>query len=615
MAPPYARTRILTLPNPGPPLQTLATTLIPFSSFSPTAITDVVLPAGTDVYLDAPAEVRNLTINGTFRIGGNHTLHSFANCVGTGSGRLISLSDPRVTWTMFVGDETLMVGGGMSPIASDIGWWMMDNFQCTLQGGSKTSWTTLTGAVSAGAFTITVNDSGNWAIGDAIAIAPMELVTVPLHWDHFDERVITQVNGTTLTLDAALTYPHPTQVVNGVTYTAEVMNLTRDVTFQGQLGQRSHFFIRSTQPQFFRECAFKDMGPRHFAPEVDVAPEIGRVQGRWSLHWHHAMNGSRGSLAEDCVVWRCGSWGFTAHMSDGVTFRRCIGHDTVEEPYRWDDFEPPPIDDVSITNDTLYENCIASRVRSPFRRGRVAGFSIQRGSGNAANGCRAFGIAGYDAGGAIWQEFSGEVWGFNGFICHNTDEHAHGIFNWKNDGRLHTLQNVVLFNTERDALFHGAYRNSFQFLNWAVRDGMIEIAALGQDTDPVQLWDGMALDMNGRNPYAIVFRGDAGAQLVVDFPRDMRNITMRGYTVAGCHFETAQFDFSLHRQDLRNVTFIESLPEFYLENDCHVGTEIRIQTSTGPNLLVTDVLSIKRADQAGTYVAAWNARVTVIAPF
>src|SRR5258708_24804180 len=97
--------------------------------------------------------------------------------------------------------------------------------------------------------------------------------------------------------------------------------------------------------------------------------------------------GSRGSVIDGSVGRECGSHAFVTHVSNGVTYRNCITHDTFEDAYWWDRSDRsgiggPPTDDV------LYDRCVASLVRTdpPFRGFRLAGFFLGAGTGNVARG-------------------------------------------------------------------------------------------------------------------------------------------------------------------------------------------------------------------------------------
>ncbi len=75
----------------------------------------------------------------------------------------------------------------------------------------------------------------------------------------FEDRTIKAVSGTSITLNSGATRPHP--VVNNQ-WTAEVMNLTRNVRIEGTPTGKGHIFIRSTQPHTIKYIAIRNMGAR-----------------------------------------------------------------------------------------------------------------------------------------------------------------------------------------------------------------------------------------------------------------------------------------------------------------------------------------------------------------
>ena len=115
------------------------------------------------------------------------------------------------------------------------------------QGTPKTAWTNAhrRGLVQ-GDRSITVADAAGWQVGDEIVVTPTEPTTVGDHWVHHDRRTITSVDGNRIELDRGLEFAHPVVTVRpGVTHTAEVLNLTRNMLIQGTPEGRSHVIMLS----------------------------------------------------------------------------------------------------------------------------------------------------------------------------------------------------------------------------------------------------------------------------------------------------------------------------------------------------------------------------------
>jgi hypothetical protein len=159
-------------------------------------------------------------------------------------------------------DEAAFVGSGMNVVASDVGLWVMDDGQLDLVGEAKTPWARLAGDGVAGASVLRLDRvPTGWKIGDRIVVVP---TTAPARgsnasWAGFSETTITSVSGSSVTVDTPLAYTHPKV---GGAWTAEVLNLTRNVAVEGTPTGRSHVFIRSAQSQGFSHVALRHMGPR-----------------------------------------------------------------------------------------------------------------------------------------------------------------------------------------------------------------------------------------------------------------------------------------------------------------------------------------------------------------
>jgi hypothetical protein len=144
-------------------------------------------------------------------------------------------------------DNEAFVGGGDAVLESDVGLWVEGEGLLDAVGAVKEPWTTLQGAAAAGATSVDVADADGWRAGDAIVITP----TVPPvgddegdFWLKYSERKIASagVSGSTVPLDGGLQNRHPVvehesfegEDWSDAPWTAEVLNLTRNVVIQGE---------------------------------------------------------------------------------------------------------------------------------------------------------------------------------------------------------------------------------------------------------------------------------------------------------------------------------------------------------------------------------------------
>ncbi len=497
--------------------------------------------AGRSVASTTTAEAtRSGTISGPTRAGAlvvppHHTLR-FDPSVDTTlelTGNLVVLGrlelrpDPGVEHVLrFVDvDESAFVGGGMDPIDSDVGLWVMGNGQLDILGGSKTAWN-VTG------------DAADWLAEDELVVAPVDA-------GDFTPKPFTRGD------------PVPTFGEHA----AEVLNLTRSVQIEGTPDGRAHVFIRSNQPQSVRYAALRYLGPR----QPDGGSTTG-VLGRYGLHFHHAHDGSRGSVVEGVVVRDCGAHAFVPHMSHGITIRDCISYETFDEAYWWDPGDP--------TDDLLIERCVAASVYAdPEVHGyRLAGFVLGLGQGLKLRRCVTFAVQGNkNAGGYIWPEAPSGLWDFTDNVAHN-NSHT-GIFVWQNNSTPQTIDGFTAYNNGECGIRHGAYQNAFHYANLDLRDQpmAIQLIASGR-RDP----SGQPMSWTDVQATDLVVQGHSHL-LSVDPVLFLRCSFTQGITVADAAGEAGPLDFV--DCDLR--------PQDFAVSSMNPSTVIRVQDAGGPTFELT----------------------------
>ena len=332
-------------------------------------------------------------------------------------------------------NESAFVGGGMDPLASDVGLWVMGEGVLDAQGTPKAAW----------------NRTGwdpSWHQGDEVLLAP---------WSLGDSGGFAPYHG------GSVPRAHPSVPAT------EVLNLARDVVIEGAPGGRSHVFVRSMKPQTIRHVLVRHVGPRKGGM---------KVAGRWGLHFHHMHEHARGSVVEGVVVRDSGSHAFVAHLSHGITFRDCIAYNVQEDAYWWDPrthdlpkTSPPD----NFTNDTTYERCVAALVLPGDDPGgqRLCGFNLGQGTvalSNRAVGCLAVGVlGGKSSSGFAWvEDTQGEPWSMVDNVSHNNV--AHGLFTWQNLSmdRLHVFERFTAYRNGNAGMALGAYEG-----NWVSRDALL----------------------------------------------------------------------------------------------------------------------------------------------
>ncbi len=553
-----------------------------------------------DVILHADQRVSGLIIEDgghlSFAPGASVTLQSTGNIVVR--GRLTMRPHPSAVHRIaFLGvNEDAFVGGGMDVLESDVGLWVVGDGSIDLAGSPRRPWIRAAGDVPSGATEIEVaEDPDGWQAGDEIAITPTLPTTTDGHDDAYDVLTVSAIHGRTVTLSAPVDHAHPSaSVARDRLLTAEILNLTRNVRIEGSPEGRAHVFIGSTRPQSVSQVSIRAVGPRH-SGENGVTEA---VLGRYGLHFHHAHEGSRGSLIEGVVVRECGNHAFVPHMSHGISIRDCIAHDVFDEAYWWDHNDA--------TDELLLDRCVASRVQSdePGRGYTLTGFLMGAGRGNAARDCVAVGVQGNaTASGFAWAPLLGgdHPWTFEGCVSHNN--RILGSYAWQNTPIQQVIRGFVAYHNGRSGILHGSYRNPYSYqdcVTYANRETELEVLAQAGGTSPdLVTFDGLKLDGAGLHDYDVT-AGHHAAEPVM--PVRFVGCEFRGFRKAG-------FAVGPNREG--------GYPDWFRLEDCvYGGNEFWLDSAAHPDSLVEVVdpqhqqITLRRYDQPGRFVAAWNASVS-----
>ena len=553
------------------------------------------------VLLDVDADVAGLVVgkNGVlvFDALASRTLTSKGNVIVRGK-LVMRPATPDVVHLISItgANEAAFMGGHAEPLDTDTGLWTVEGGVLDAVGSAKRGWIRAAGSIVKGAPQVTLAETpSGWRVGDEIVITPTAPPTTKNNFASYDSRTIKAISGKTITLSHAASYDHPlVTVAPGKSYTAEVLNLTRNVRVEGKPGHRIHVFFNSTKKQTVRYLAVRYAGPRQGTDGV---------LGRYGLHFHMVGDYSRGSLVEGCVVREAGHHGFVPHASNGVTFRDCVTHDTMSAAYWWD---PGP---GNATKDAFFDRCVASYLHTDGNDYRLSAFWLGHGEGNTAHGCVGVGVVGgKNSSGFQWPESpgprtDGTVWDFKDCVSHNNK--ANGIFVWQNNSGPSVIDRFVAYHNAKSGIEHGAYKNDYRYQNsilygngqagafvWAVSGGQAPLSFVNV------LFDGA-----GHNDYAISFQRHSAPPSQTT---KVTGCTFKGYKVAAFGL-TDNSALNPDTVDVVNCTF--GANQFYLGNQIDKSTVLRVQD---PKL---GTIALRRFDQPGTYHPAWNARVTSISKF
>ncbi len=137
-----------------------------------------------------------------------------------------------------------------------------------------------------------------------------------------EERIIREVNGTSLTLDQPLAFEH----LGDGAYRAEVANLSRNV------------IVESADPAKARGHTMYHRGSSgaiHYAELRHLGKE--GVLGRYSIHFHLARDTMRGASVIGASIWDSGNRWITIHGTDYLVVRDCVGYQSVGHGFFMED--------------------------------------------------------------------------------------------------------------------------------------------------------------------------------------------------------------------------------------------------------------------------------------
>lgn len=552
--------------------------------------TDVATIAGP-VLLDTDAHVAGVNIlpGGELRFGGrgSRTLESSGNVEV--EGRLIMRSPSTYTqYTLrFVDvDEALFAGGGMNPLPSDVGLWVIGAGVLEAVGASRSAWTRLGEGAEAGVSHLWCLDTTNWEVGDTVVVAPSAVPSSSpsdTSWfEGVEERSITGFGWGYVFLDSPLTYDHP--IVDG-RFAPEVANLTRNVAIEGTPQGRSHIFIRSTQPSAISHVDIRHMGPRKDGE---------KIVGRWALHWHHCDTSQAGVVIDGVVVQGAGSHAFVPHTTHGITLRDCIAYDGQAHAFWWDDNRDAEVNHSNDSNDVVWEDCLALATKPDPSNPNAAGFYLSPGVRNTIRGCVA---AGSLANGVSWPaECCGGDWIVDGVVAHNNGEA--GWITYTNAPVQPMVEGVTSYHNTI-GLDHGAYKNGFTYAGFDLFANLVTgIALKARGTQNLLIFRDGAIDQAGLADYGIV--NDRHSRDSIYYTR-IERVSFAGCNVAGL-----------------GIIRPENEPELIELMDCvFLGNELWMASGVNPDSVVrfrgagVGNLDARPVQTAGaTFRPEWNAWVT-----
>jgi hypothetical protein len=183
------------------------------------------------------------------------------------------------------------------------------------------TWVHLDHTAKAGAQAVVLGEPvTGWRVGDRV------IVTATQHTyrksDFTEERRITAIDGTSVTLDQPLKYEHQ----GDGDYRGEIANLSRNVMVESAdpAGLRGHTMFHNRSAGSIRYAEFRHLGKRG-------------VLGRYALHYHLCGDTMRGSSVIGASIWDSDNRWLTIHGTNYLIVRDCVGYRSVGHGFFMED--------------------------------------------------------------------------------------------------------------------------------------------------------------------------------------------------------------------------------------------------------------------------------------
>jgi hypothetical protein len=137
-----------------------------------------------------------------------------------------------------------------------------------------------------------------------------------------EERVIAEIKGDTIVLDAPLAYDH----AGSGEYRSEIANLSRNVIIESANpeGIRGHTMYHRDSTGGISYAEFRHLGKEG-------------VLGKYAIHFHLVRDTMRGSGVRGASIWDSHNRWITEHGTDYLLVRDCVGYQSVGHGYYLED--------------------------------------------------------------------------------------------------------------------------------------------------------------------------------------------------------------------------------------------------------------------------------------
>ena len=285
----------------------------------PGANAAVTIGRNVDVILDvAPPALRSLTINGKLSFADSKDLELTTEWIMLhGELEIGTEGKPhtrKATITLsdnIKGEDFGGLGGGDR---SDRGIMLMGG-TLNLHGDRSNTWTKLADTAAAGSTSIQVLDAKGWRAGDEIVLASTDFDP-----RQAERRIISAINGNTITLDKKLDYMHFGKITFEVDERGEVGLLTRNIKLQASADAEQSFFgghvmAMAASKMFVDSVEFNRMGQN-------------LTLARYPIHWH-LIGDAKGQYIRNAAIHDTYNRCVTVHGTNDLRIENNVTYNAV----------------------------------------------------------------------------------------------------------------------------------------------------------------------------------------------------------------------------------------------------------------------------------------------
>jgi G8 domain len=176
------------------------------------------------------------------------------------------------------------------------------------------TWLKLGADAKKGDSTVTLSEAvTGWRVGDTLIVTGTKDPDERRGVAFTEEATITAIDGSKITLDKPLAFPHS----GSGDYRGEVANLSRNVIVESaDTANRGHTMYHRYSAGSISYAEFRHLGKEG-------------VLGRYAIHFHLAGNTIRGSSVIGASVWDSGNRWVTIHGTNYLVVRDCVGYKSI----------------------------------------------------------------------------------------------------------------------------------------------------------------------------------------------------------------------------------------------------------------------------------------------